>query len=533
MSEVENNIAGSSAAAENAAAKNNTAATTAANATEATPEASINDERAQRKARRQALLDAGIDPYPIQSTVTAHVAELEERYADLEDGQTGEEVYSVAGRVRAIRNQGKIAFVVVEDYTGQIQLFCRINNLDEKNWELLGLLDLGDIIGATGAIMRTRRGQLSLAVTSLEVLSKSLRPLPEKFHGLTDREVRYRQRYVDLIMNPEVRDVFRKRSQIISIIRQFMEADGYMEVETPVLQEILGGANAKPFITHYNALNTENYLRIATELPLKRLLVGGLERVYELGRQFRNEGTDLTHNPEFTSMEAYAAYSDLAGMRELSQNLFQEIARKTCGCEEGHEVITYQGTEVDLSGNWRVASLAEIASEVTGEELSIDTPVEKLRAVLDRYEIEWNPEWQAGKLLFEIYDELGEKSIVNPTFVCDYPAEVSPLTKRKADDPRLTDRFELIICGAEYANAYSELNDPVDQEERFAAQMEAKRQGDEEAMEYDYDFIRALEYGMPPAGGIGYGIDRMMMLFCDQPSIRDVLLFPQLKPEKR
>ena len=232
-------------------------------------------------------------------------------------------------------------------------------------------------------------------------------------------------------------------------------------------------------------------------------------------------------------MEAYAAYSDLAGMRELSQNLFQEIARKACGCEEGQEVITYQGTEVDLSGNWRVASLAEIASEVTGEELSIDTPVEKLRAVLDRYEIEWNPEWQAGKLLFEIYDELGEKSIVNPTFVCDYPAEVSPLTKRKADDPRLTDRFELIICGAEYANAYSELNDPVDQEERFAAQMEAKRQGDEEAMEYDYDFIRALEYGMPPAGGIGYGIDRMMMLFCDQPSIRDVLLFPQLKPEKR
>ena len=280
-------------------------------------------------------------------------------------------------------------------------------------------------------------------------------------------------------------------------------------------------------------MNTENYLRIATELPLKRLLVGGLERVYELGRQFRNEGTDLTHNPEFTSMEAYAAYSDLAGMRELSQNLFQEIARKACGCEEGHEVITYQGTEVDLSGNWRVASLAEIASEVTGEELSIDTPIEKLRAVLDRYEIEWNPEWQAGKLLFEIYDELGEKSIVNPTFVCDYPAEVSPLTKRKADDPRLTDRFELIICGAEYANAYSELNDPVDQEERFAAQMEAKRQGDEEAMEYDYDFIRALEYGMPPAGGIGYGIDRMIMLFCDQPSIRDVLLFPQLKPEKR
>ena len=495
-------------------------------------EVSVNDERAQRRARRQALLDSGINPYPIQSEVTAHVSELEDRYASLENGESTEDEYSVAGRVRAIRNQGKIAFVVIEDYTGQLQLFCRINNLDEASWDLLGMLDLGDIIGATGTIMRTRRGQLSIAPTRLVLLSKSLRPLPEKFHGLTDREVRYRQRYVDLIMNPEVRDVFRKRSQIISIIRQHMEEDGYMEVETPVLQEILGGANAKPFITHYNALNTENYLRIATELPLKRLIVGGLERVFEIGRQFRNEGMDLTHNPEFTSMEAYAAYSDLVGMRKLSQELFQDIARHACGCEAGHEVITFQGTEIDLSGEWRVASLSEIASEVTGENLSIDTPVEKLREVLDRFDIEWNVEWGAGKLLFEIYDELGEKSIINPTFVCDYPAEVSPLTKRKDDDPRLTDRFELVIKGAEYANAYSELNDPVDQEERFAAQMEAKRQGDDEAMEYDYDFIRALEYGMPPAGGIGYGIDRMIMLFCDQPSIRDVLLFPQMRPSK-
>lgn len=490
-----------------------------------------NDERAVRRAKRQALIDQGVDPYPIHSTVTAHASELEERYVDLGGGCNTEDSYSVAGRIRAIRRQGGATFVVLEDVTGQIQLFCRYNILGEEGWGLLAQLDVGDIIGATGTVMRTRRGQLSISPVSIELLSKSLRPLPEKFHGLTDKEVRYRQRYVDLIMNPEVRDVFRRRSQIISVIRTFMEGEGYMEVETPILHYVLGGANAKPFVTHYNALDTDCYLRIATELPLKRLIVGGLERVFEIGRQFRNEGTDLTHNPEFTSMEAYCAYSDLDGMKQLSQDLFQTIAREVCGCEPGAEHITYQGVDVDLSGTWRSATLAEIASEVTGEELSIDTPVEKLREVCSANGIEWAESWGAGKLLFEIYDELGEKTLVNPTFVCDYPEEVSPLAKRKPEDPRLTDRFELVICGNEYANAFSELNDPVDQEGRFAAQMEAKRQGDEEAMEYDTDYIRALEYGMPPAGGIGYGIDRMVMLFCDQSSIRDVLLFPQLRPE--
>lgn len=497
---------------------------------ETTP-STINDERAIRRGRRQALIDAGIEPYPAHSTVDAHAADLEERYADLADSASTEDTYCVAGRIRAFRKQGKVAFIVLEDVSGSIQLFCRVNTLEAGGWDLLSQLDLGDIIGATGTIMRTRRGQLSVSPTAIELLSKSLRPLPEKFHGLTDREVRYRQRYVDLIMNPEVREVFRKRSRIVSTIRRHMEEWGYLEVETPILHDILGGANAKPFTTHYNALNTDCYLRIATELPLKRLIVGGLERVFELGRQFRNEGMDLTHNPEFTTMEAYCAYSDLDGMKELSQSLFQTIAREVCGCEEGRERLSYQGADVDLSGTWRSATLSEIASEVTGEKLSMDTPVEHLREACATHGIEWAPSWGAGKLLFELYDELGEKTLVDPTFVCDYPAEVSPLAKRKPDDPRLTDRFELVICGHEYANAFSELNDPVDQEGRFAAQMEAKREGDEEAMGYDTDYIRALEYGMPPAGGIGYGIDRMIMLFCDQPSIRDVLLFPQLRPE--
>ncbi len=489
------------------------------------------DERTLRRAKRQALIDAGVNPYPIDSRVDAHAAELEEKYAQLETGATTEDVVTVAGRVRAFRNQGKVAFIVLEDVSGQIQIFARVNELSEADWDLLKDFDLGDIIEATGTVLRTRRGQLSVSPTSVRLLSKSLRPLPEKFHGLTDREVRYRQRYVDLIMNPEVRDTFRKRSQIVSAIRRYMEADGYMEVETPMMHGILGGANAKPFVTHFNALDRDFYLRIATELPLKRLIVGGMERVFEIGRQFRNEGMDLTHNPEFTSMEAYCAYSDLQGMKDLTEGLFKMIAQDVCGCEPGHEVITYQGQEVDLSGTWTSKTVAQIASEIVGEELTMDTPIEHLRELNEKLGIEWQENWGAGKLLFEIYDEKGEETLVNPTFVCDYPEEVSPLAKRKDDDPRLTDRFELVICGHEYANAFSELNDPVDQAGRFAEQVAAKGFGDDEAMGYDYDYVRALEYGMPPAGGIGYGIDRMVMLFCDAASIRDVLLFPQMKPE--
>ena len=499
------------------------------------------DERAVRRARRAELIETGIDPYPIASTVTDHAAELEERYAELETGAMTEDVVSVAGRVRALRNQGKVAFVVIEDVTGQLQLFCRINNLSEADWALLGKIDLGDIVGATGTVMRTRRGQLSVAPTSLTLLSKALRPLPEKFHGLTDKEVRYRQRYVDLIMNPEVRDTFVKRSRLISAIRRFMEGEGYLEVETPILQETLGGANARPFTTHFNALDQDCYLRIATELHLKRCIVGGMERVYEIGRQFRNEGMDLTHNPEFTSMEAYCAYSDLEGMKALTVGLFEACARAV-GIEpdeRGHYVLAYHADGKDAEplmidvSDWRSAPMAELVSEKVGTTVDMDTPVEQLRELLEAHELEWDASWGAGKLIFTLYDELCEADIVNPTFVCDYPVEVSPLAKRRADDPRLTDRFELVIAGHEYANAFSELNDPVDQESRFAAQVEAKAAGDDEAMEYDYDYVRALEYGMPPAGGIGYGIDRMAMLFCDAQSIRDVLLFPHMRPERR
>ena len=353
-------------------------------------------------------------------------------------------------------------------------------------------------------------------------------PLPEKFHGLSDKETRYRQRYVDLIVNEDVRETFRKRSAILSAFRRYMEGDGYMEVETPILQTIQGGATAKPFITHFNALNQECYLRIATELHLKRLLVGGFERVFEIGRIFRNEGMDLTHNPEFTTMEAYRAYSDLEGMKALAEG----VIKAANAAVNDSEQIEYQGMTIDLSGTWPSRPMTEIVSEVLGREVTIDTPAEELAAECKARGIEIKPEWTTGKLIAEIYDELGEDTIVNPTFVVDYPIEVSPLAKRYDDEPRLTHRFELVIAGHEYANAFSELNDPVDQAERFARQMEEKAGGDEEAMEYDEDYVRALEYGMPPAGGIGIGIDRVVMLLTNQASIRDVLLFPHMKPEK-
>ncbi len=483
-------------------------------------------EQLMRRARREALIEAGINPYPSSCKANACAAELEARHADLPDGEHTEDVVCVAGRIRAVRDQGKVAFIVVEDATGRIQLFCRVNVLGDA-WQLLKQLDVGDIVEAEGTVMRTRRGQLSVAPSSLRILSKSLRPLPEKFHGLSDKETRYRQRYVDLIMNPEVRDTFRKRSAIISAMRNYMAQEGYMEVETPILQEIQGGATAKPFITHFNALNQECYLRIATELHLKRLLVGGFDRVFEIGRIFRNEGMDPTHNPEFTTMEAYCAYSDLEGMKKLSQGLIKAANAAV----NDSELITYQGNTIDLSGEWTSLSMCEVVSKVTGTEITIDTPVEELRALCASHNIEYQASWGAGKLIFELYDELGECTLMNPTFVCDYPVEVSPLAKRKPNDERLTDRFELVIAGHEYANSFTELNDPVDQESRFAAQMEAKSEGDEEAMEYDTDYIRALEYGMPPAGGIGYGIDRIVMLLCDAPSIRDVLLFPHMRPE--
>lgn len=488
----------------------------------------LNDERATRLAKRAVLFEAGQNPYPEHSELEDYVADIEAKYAELADGEDTEDVVKIAGRVVAKRGQGKIMFIVVRDATAEIQLFCRINDMDEAAWNTLKALDLGDILGVTGVVVRTQRGQLSVAPKSATLLAKAVRPLPEKFHGLSDKETRYRQRYVDLIANDDVRETFRKRSQILSTFRRFMESDGYMEVETPILQTIQGGATAKPFITHFNALDQECYLRIATELHLKRCIVGGFERVFEIGRIFRNEGMDLTHNPEFTTMEAYRAFSDLEGMKALAQGVIK-AANKAIG---NPEVIEYQGQTIDLSGEWASRPMTDIVSDVLGKQVTIDTPVEELAAAAREKGLEIKPEWTAGKIIAEIYDELGEDTIVNPTFVCDYPIEVSPLAKRFEDDPRLTHRFELVIAGHEYANAFSELNDPVDQAERFAAQMAEKAGGDDEAMEYDEDYVRALEYGMPPAGGIGIGIDRVVMLLTNQASIRDVLLFPHMKPEK-
>ena len=487
----------------------------------------LNDERARRLVTRMSYIEDGVNPYPEHSEVSDYVVDIDAKYADLGDGENTEDIVKIGGRIVAKRGQGKIVFVVLRDTTGDIQLFCRINDMAESDWTLLGQLDLGDIINVEGAVVRTKRGQLSVAPRQIKLLSKAVRPLPEKFHGLSDKETRYRQRYVDLIVNEDVRDTFRKRSAILSAFRRYMEEDGYMEVETPILQTIQGGATAKPFITHFNALDQECYLRIATELHLKRLLVGGFERVFEIGRIFRNEGMDLTHNPEFTTMEAYRAYSDLEGMKELAEGVIKAAAR-AIGLEG---VILYQDQEIDLFGAWPSRPMTEIVSDVLGENVTMDTPVEELAAHAKKHGIEVKSDWGPGKIIAEIYDEIGEDSIVNPTFVCDYPVEVSPLAKRNDEDPRLTHRFELVIAGHEYANAFSELNDPVDQAERFARQMEEKAEGDDEAMEYDEDYVRALEYGMPPAGGIGIGIDRVVMLLTNSASIRDVLLFPHMRPE--
>ncbi len=480
-----------------------------------------------RRAKRQALIDAGIDPYGHAFDRTADIVELEARYADLADGDTTEDEVSLAGRVMARRVQGKIAFLELMDPTGTIQLFCRINALGEIRFEDLKDIDVGDWIGIHGVMMRTRRGQLSVAVDGFELLSKSLRPLPEKFHGLTDKETRYRQRYVDLIVNPEVKDTFEKRSKIISSIRRYMDGQGFFEVETPFLHPIIGGANAKPFVTHFNALDRDYYLRIATELPLKRLLVGGFEKVYEMGRIFRNEGMDPYHNPEFTTMEAYQAFTDLNGMMDLTENCIKAAAEAACGSLK----ITYQGQEIDLSGTWRRASMIELASEGAGEDVSFDRSRDELVSILERNGGKADDAWGKGKLIAEIFEAVAEERLIQPTFVIDHPLEVSPLAKKKPDNPELTQRFELFICGHEYANAFTELNDPVDQAERFRAQVEAKDMGDDEAMGFDSDYIRALEYGMPPAGGVGIGIDRLVMLLTDSATIRDVLLFPHMRDE--
>lgn len=485
------------------------------------------DPIAVRKTKRQAIIDSGAEPYARFYDVDAHAADLTEKYADLADGESTDDVVHVAGRIVAKRGQGKVCFIVLRDATAEIQVFCRINLLGEEAYARAIDLDVGDWIGVEGTILRTRRGQLSVSPNSITLLSKSLRPLPEKFHGLSDKETRYRQRYVDLVMNPEVHDTFEKRFKIISAIRRYAESKGFVEVETPMLHPIPGGANAKPFVTHHNALDRDFYLRIAPELYLKRLLVGGFERVFELNRSFRNEGMDLLHNPEFTMMEAYQAYTNIDGMKEFTKGVIMAAAHAACDTTD----ITYQGTEIHLGGTWESRTMVDLVSERVGTDCSFERTVEELRTICDKNSVEYEKSWGKGKLINELYDRLVEATIIQPTFVTEHPLETSPLAKKKLGNPNVTDRFELLIAGHEFANAFSELNDPVDQEERFAAQQAAKAVGDEEAMGYDTDYIRALEYGMPPAGGMGIGIDRLVMLLTDSPSIRDVLLFPHMRQE--
>ena len=482
-----------------------------------------------RRAKREALIAAGKNPYGHAFAYSHHIDELDAKYAELPDGESTEDEVQIAGRIMAKRDQGKIMFLELRDATADIQLFCRINTLGEEAYAELKDLDVGDWIGACGTMIRTRRGQLSVAVESFELLSKSLRPLPEKFHGLADKETRYRQRYVDLVMNPEVRSTFEARFKIISAIRSYMESQGFYEVETPILHPILGGANAKPFITHHNALDKDFYLRIATELHLKRLLVGGFEKVFEIGRQFRNEGMDPFHNPEFTTMEAYQAYSDLEGMMELTQGYIQAAAMAACGTLQ----ITFQGNEIDLSGEWPRKSMIQLIEEESGEKVDFGMSRDELVRIAEKYGVKAEEAWGKGKLIAEIFEATAEDKLIQPTFVIDHPLEVSPLAKKKPDNENLTERFELFICGHEYANACNELNDPVDQAERFQAQVAAKETGDDEAMGYDDDSVRALEYGMPPAGGVGIGIDRLVMLLTDSASIRDVLLFPHMRDEAK
>ena len=422
---------------------------------------------------------------------------------------------------------GKASFCTIQDSDEKIQSYVSINDLGEESYKAFKTFDIGDIIGITGFVFKTRTEEISVHAKEVILLSKSLRPLPEKFHGLKDVDLRYRQRYVDLIMNPEVKETFKKRSQIISEIRKILDEKGYLEVETPVLNTISGGATARPFITHHNTLDIPMYLRIATELNLKRLIVGGYDKVYEMGRIFRNEGMDIRHNPEFTTIELYAAYENYHDMMNITEEIFKKCAMKVCGTTK----ITYQGTEIELGGEWKRISMIDSIKEACGIDFNlINTDEEAIALAKERnIEIPAGKE-KRGNIISLFFDEYVEKTIVQPTFIYDYPVEISPLAKKSPKDPRLTERFEVFIDGREYGNAFSELNDPIDQYERFKEEIAARENGDDEAGMMDEDYINALEYGMPPTGGLGLGIDRLVMLLTDSASIRDVLLFPTMKP---
>jgi len=485
----------------------------------------LNEILQVRRNKLQELQKAGKDPFHIvKYDVTHRTSQI---LMDFE-GHENKNV-SLAGRLMSKRGMGKSSFCDLQDRDGKIQLYVRINDIGEEAYENFKKLDIGDIIGVTGKVFKTRMGEISIHVDSYTLLAKSLRPLPEKFHGLRDPDARYRQRYLDLIVNPDVKATFILRSKIIAAIRRFLDSRDFLEVDTPILNTIPGGAAARPFITHHNTLDIDMYLRIAPELYLKRLIVGGLERVYELGRMFRNEGMSIKHNPEFSMMEVYQAYTDYHGMMELAESLISTVAQEVLGTTK----IQYQGQEIDLTPPWTRITMTEAVLKYTGvnfDEIKTDEEARNV-AKAKGLEIEGNP--VKGEVLSMMFEEFAEPNLIQPTFVLDYPVEVSPLTKRKPDRPELTERFELFITGREFGNAYSELNDPIDQRERFLEQVKKREAGDEEANMLDEDFLIALEHGLPPTGGLGIGIDRLIMLLTDSFSIKDVLLFPTMKPKDK
>ena len=476
-----------------------------------------------RKEKLNELQAQGKDPFGVTKYDRTHLSQdIKDNYDELE----GKDV-SIAGRIMAKRIMGKASFCTIQDAKGKIQSYVSINDLGEESYSLFKTYDIGDIIGIKGFVFKTRTEEISIHAKEVVLLTKSLRPLPEKFHGLTDKEERYRRRYVDLIMNEDAKRVAFLRPRIIRCIQNFMDGEGFTEVETPVLTTLLTGASARPFVTHHNAQNLDMYLRIALELPLKRLLVGGMEAVYEIGRVFRNEGMDLKHNPEFTLMEAYLAYSNLEGMMDLTEKMFQKIAKEVTG----KMVYNWSGNEINLEGPWKRVSMTDAIKEQTGIDFKKITDISECLKLAEEHKIELEEhEKTYGHIINAFFEKYVEETLIQPTFLYGHPLEISPLTKKNPEDPRFVDRFELFIAGKEFANAYTELNDPIDQLERFEAQLKERELGNDEANDIDMDFIEALEYGMPPAGGIGYGIDRLCMLFTESESIRDVILFPTMKP---
>lgn len=492
-----------------------------------TVELELNELLQIRRNKLDELRGLGVDPFGQKFERTHHAGDIFKAYEDKskEELEALSAEVSIAGRIMQKREMGKAGFAHIQDITGKIQIYVRADALEEAKYKAYELLDIGDLIGVRGTIFKTKTGELSVKANSVEVLSKSLLPLPEKYHGLKDVELRYRQRYVDLIMNQDVQQTFILRSKIIQSMRRYLDSRGYLEVETPTLHAIAGGAAARPFITHHNALDMQLYMRIAIELHLKRLIVGGMEKVYEIGRVYRNEGISTRHNPEFTMIELYEAYADYKDIMKLTEEMVAHIAQEVLGTTK----ITYQDQEIDLAPSWRRVSMVDAIKEVTGVDFSVQMTDEEAHRLAKEHNVPVEPMMTFGHIVNQFFEKFVEETLIQPTFITGHPVAISPLAKKNEQDPRFTDRFELFIVAREHANAFTELNDPIDQRERFEAQLVEREQGNDEAHEMDEDFVRALEYGMPPTGGLGIGIDRLVMLLTNAPSIRDVLLFPLMR----